>query len=908
MLGQGGMGTVYKAHDRELDRTVALKVIRPDLAGHPKVIDRFKQELILARQITHKNVIRIFDLGSSDSLKYITMQFIDGRSLASIMDERRLSISESISIVRQICSALNAAHSESVIHRDLKPQNIMIDATGKVFVMDFGLARSVETANVTHTGAVLGTPGYMSPEQVHGAPLDARSDLFAVGIILYELLTGKGPYAADTVVASLVKRTQHLPPPPSEVDPQVPRALSDVVMKCLAIDRDQRYAGAADLKQDLEAFFQGRATTLSQPPVVVQPVAPPKRSRWIELTVGGVLLFLLGGVALRGPIFFRPRMPVKPVTVLVADFTNSTGDPVFEGTLEPMFNFAMERAGFITTFNRAQARKVAGQLQLSSDKLDLTAARLIAVRQGLNVVISGSLGRVGDRYSVSATAVDAVTGKQLATASTQASTKEEVLAQIPKLVSPIRNALGDVTPESVRLGAVETFTAGSIAAAHEYAVAQDLMFNAQYEKAKAGFAKALELDPNFGRAYASMGVACFNLGQRAESEKYLKLAMSHLDRMTERERFRTRGAYYIVTGNNQKCVDEFTALVTQFPSDPAGHNNLALCQVQMRMLPQALAEIRKAIDVSPNYAMLHSNLAVFSAYAGDPQLANTQALETQKLNPSHAKSFMAIAFSQMLQGHLQEAAATYEKLGALGAKQRSLADAGLADLAVYEGRFEDAVKILTAAASVDEKAGDKESAALKYVALANAEIQRGQGKKAIAAADNATSNSKSNGVEFLAARTFAASGETSRARAIATRLNSELAMQPQVHAKLIEGEIDLQDGNGRQAVRKFSEANRMLDTWIGHFDLGRAYLQAGAFTEADSEFDRCIQRKGEALALFLDESPTFGYFPPTYYYVGRVREELKNSGFAESYRTYLAIRGKAGQDPLIAEINRRVGR
>lgn len=265
MLGEGGMGTVYKAKDRELDRLVALKVIRPEYANHPETIRRFKQELILARQVTHRNVIRIFDLGISDNLKFITMDFVEGRDLARIIHQRgKLQRAEVCEIIRQICSGLEAAHNEGVVHRDLKPQNIMVDAQGRVFLMDFGLARSMELVGMTRTGALIGTPTYMSPEQARGEKADARTDIFALGVIFYELLTGTRPYKDEPMMATLVRRTRELATPPNQLDPSIPQSLSDIVMKCLQIKADLRYQSAEEILRDLN--------------LVVAPMSSPSQS------------------------------------------------------------------------------------------------------------------------------------------------------------------------------------------------------------------------------------------------------------------------------------------------------------------------------------------------------------------------------------------------------------------------------------------------------------------------------------------------------------------------------------------------------------------------------------------------------------------------------------------------------
>src|SRR6516165_576031 len=255
LLGMGGMGAVYKARDIEVDRTVGLKVIRPDLAGNPAILARFKQELVLARQVTHRNIIRIYDLNEADGVKFITMEFIEGEDLRTILTrEGKLAPKQAIDIMRQACSGLQAAHHEGVIHRDLKPGNIMKDGSGRVVIMDFGLAKTVQGDGMTQTGMMIGTMEYMSPEQAMGSDLDARSDIFTMGLIFYELLTGNIPFRAESAIASLVKRTQERAVPLSDVDPTIPPALSMITAKCLERDRNARYSTVQELIDDLDVF------------------------------------------------------------------------------------------------------------------------------------------------------------------------------------------------------------------------------------------------------------------------------------------------------------------------------------------------------------------------------------------------------------------------------------------------------------------------------------------------------------------------------------------------------------------------------------------------------------------------------------------------------------------------------
>src|SRR5437660_6876725 len=312
LLGRGGMGAVYKAKDREVNQMVALNVIRPHLANSPATIDRFKQELILARQVTHRNVIRIYDLAEADGVKFITMEYVAGEDLRALTRERgKLTPQEAVEVMRQVCQALDAAHSVGVIHRDLKPQNIMRDKTGRVLVMDFGLARTLEGSGMTQTGALVGTMEYMSPEQAVGKDLDQRSDLFTVGLIFYELLTGKMPFIADSALASLIKRTQERAAPISDHDRTIPGALTGIVSKCLERDPALRYQSIKEVLNDLEGW-QGKTAGATLAFQSVRRWAPSAWP-WIGL-IAAVMVLTVVGIRYRDTIFKQttPTVAVKP--------------------------------------------------------------------------------------------------------------------------------------------------------------------------------------------------------------------------------------------------------------------------------------------------------------------------------------------------------------------------------------------------------------------------------------------------------------------------------------------------------------------------------------------------------------------------------------------------------------------
>ncbi len=910
-LGEGGMGAVYKARDLELERDVALKVIRPELSRNPEILQRFKLELILARQVTDRNIIRIFDLGEAGGIKFITMEYIDGQSLHQILKQKRkLEVAEAVDIMEQVAAGLAAAHREGIIHRDLKPGNIMRDSHGRVVVMDFGLARTISGDGLTHTGTMLGTMEYMSPEQAQGKELQASSDIFTVGLILYELLAGVPPFYAESAIASLLMRTQHRAAPLVDIDKNIPGSLSNIVAKCLEKDPANRYQNAAELDADLRAW-QGKGEGKK----VSATAARMRMNRirelpWTRFAITGALvLAMAGGLAW---FLFRSQQAAKsgphaPVSVLIADFTNLTGDPLLNNTIEPMLGEALEGASFIDVFSRIDARRLAAKLQHPAGQLDEQSARLVAINQGINAVITGQISLRGDKYDISAVVLDAVSGKVLVTSEVSVAKKQDILASLPKLAVPIRKVLGDTTPASVQFNQVAGgFKAASLEAVHQVSIGLDDQFAGKFQEAFDSFQKAAAMDPNFTWAYTGMAAMAQDLGRPEDAVKYMNLAMEHIDNMTERERYRDRGLYYRITGDWQDCTQQYTKLVTLYPADRVGWNNLSVCYTQLRNAPKALEAARKAVEIVPGGVGQRLNLAFVSAFAGDFAASEKEARTALQMNPSAAQGYLSLAEAAVGLGQTAQSADAYRKLETFGAAWASTANAGLADLAAYQGRYADAERTFAQGAAADLAAKNPDSAARKYVALGNIEEELGNRAAAISDTDKALANSRIPAIQFLAARTYAEAGEFAQAQKLAAGLSSQLSGESQAYGKIIDALIALRRKDTNGAVRQMRDANQLLDTWIGHFDLGRVYLAAGAFNQADSEFDECIRRRGEAIELFDDNVPTYEYFPPVYYYEGRARQGMKSAGFADFYKDYLAIRGQSADDPLVSEIHRRL--
>jgi tetratricopeptide (TPR) repeat protein len=901
LLGMGGMGAVYLVHDKDLDRDVALKLIRSDIAEDADTLERFKREIQLSSRVTHPNVLRVFDLGESDDIKFLTMQFVDGRDLATILKKQgKLPTDRLIRVFRQVAEGLKAAHDQGVVHRDLKPQNIMIDSQDRVYVTDFGLAKSAEQSGMTQTGALIGTPFYMSPEQVKGEPVGPRSDIYALGVILYQMAAGVVPFTGATPFEVMIQRVQRPARPVGELNAELPVYLQKIIERCLAVDLSLRYQNVADVLGDLDAeSFRTslRYTALSRR--WVKPAIAAAAAALI-LAAGGIWIARTAGRSTAA----APKGAQKIVPVLIADFENKTGESVFDGTLEPAFAIALEGAPFISSYSRAGARKIAAQLQPGATGLNEAGARLVAVREGVNVVVSGAVEKKGGGYEVSVHAVDAATGKSIVSETEPAANRDRVLQAAAVLATGLRTALGDKTPPSVQQTAAETFSAGSLEAAHEYGVAQDLQWAGKWDEAIQRYTRAVELDKNMGRAYAGIAAVENNRGRPQEAAKYYQLALARMDRMSDREKYRTRGGYFLLTRKPDSAIEEFTNLVRQYPADTAGIANLAFAYFVKRDMANALEWGRRAIEIYPKNVPQRNNYGLIAMYAGDFEIGAREQKTVLSMNPQFVLAYVGLALSELGAGQPAEALATWNKLAAIGPAGASAAAAGLADLALYQGRIGDARTILEGPIETDLAAKNPDEAARKLATLAEAQLEAGQPPKAIAAAERALSLSQDMAVSVSAARILIEAGEESRALAVAAKLEERLEPDPQMYALLLRGEAELKKRNFRDAIARLKEARKQADSWLVRYDLARAYVEAGSFTEADTELDACIKRRGEAAAVYLDEVPTFRVFPPVYYYLGRSRQGLKSADANEAFKTFLGFQtGEGG--PLSADARKR---
>jgi eukaryotic-like serine/threonine-protein kinase len=915
LLGIGGMAAVYQAWDEELGMAVALKVIRPDIVRDDAAAwqRRFKQELVLARQVTHKNVIRIHDLGEVDGIKYITMPFINGADLANVITRSgKLPIAEAMQYARQIAAGLKAAHEVGVVHRDLKPANILVGPDA-VVITDFGIAHSLSGPG-EFAGVIVGTIRYMAPEQAQGLPVDHRADLYAFGLILYEMLTGRmTTTGTNTIEVFNQKSAADGREEPFQIPDDVPPAVADVIRKCVQRNPDDRYASAAQLQEALD-WTDDAGMPIPRPRVVTIPRFIPifagaqlARGTAVALVALCLAVPVASTVAFLGGSSRQTTPPAAhaPLSVLITDFDNRTGQAVFDRVVEQAVGVTLEGAPFINAYPRADALRLVKQIA-NVDRLDFNRARVLAQREGIDVLLGGAVVLDGSRYRITVNTIDPITGKTLDTFSRAVSDRNRVLEAAGAIASDVRTALGDTTPQSARLTAGETFTAATVDAASLYSQAQELLNNGKYGESVPLFRRATEMDPSFARAYASWAVSEYYLGHRDATEDLYKKAFALSGRISEREKYRTYGTYYLTVAQAyEEAIKNYERLAQLYPADRVAHGNLAVAYFYVLNFQKALEEGRRALALYPASPKLRNNVALYAMYAGDFAAAGREAGEVLKVDPKYERAYLPLAIGA-IDTSPDAARAAYQTMAAINQSGGSRAAAGLADLSLYQSSPGDAEKILQLAITADEKAGNRPAAAFKLVTLAESFAQRGRAADAVGVTRRALALSRQDAVTVSAGRLFAQLGRDKDAAAIASELESRTQGYSRVYSRVIRAEIALHQHNVAEAVDTLRAGLQMADLWLLRFTLGRAYVEADRYPEALAEFEACAKRRGEATALFLDDVPTFRYLAPLPYWLARAQEGVGLQAQAvENYERFLSARASS-PDVLARDARQRI--
>ena len=576
VLGTGGMGSVYKAQDRELDRQVALKVIRPELARNAAIVDRFKQELRLSHKVTHRNVVRMYDLAEDAGMRFVTMELVAGEDLRTILEEQhKLPADEAVDILQQICLALEAAHGEGILHRDLKPQNVMREAAGRVVVMDFGLARTIEGDGMTQSGALVGTMEYMSPEQALGKDLDERSDIFALGLMGYEMLTGKMPFKAESAIASLLKRTRERAVPCVEVDTNIPGALSGIISKCLESDVEQRYRSVGEVLKDLEAWRGKTAAASLRFPADVPSTG--MSGHWLLVVAGAVLLIAIAATVsltmrhFSGSHSAATVASAPTISLAIMPFYNASGDTTLNwlgASLAEMLGSDIGASSRVRMVSPDRLQQVLADLHVSANsQVDAATLKRAAEFTNAQTVIFGQFIRAGSEIRISTT-VMGVAHDTRTVVITDVPEEKDLLTSVDKLAGELREKLTTDPKVVTDLKAhAERPTTTSVDALKSYEDGVALEKAGDNIKALEDFRAATTTDSNFALAYARLAETYSNLGHDDLAQSASRRAMELSDALPAQERYLIEASDARINNNTQKAIDAYKQIVAANPAD-----------------------------------------------------------------------------------------------------------------------------------------------------------------------------------------------------------------------------------------------------------------------------------------------------------------------------------------------------
>jgi serine/threonine protein kinase/tetratricopeptide (TPR) repeat protein len=910
-IGEGGMGEVYLAEDTRLGRKVAVKVLAEALTQNRDRLSRFDQEAYAASALNHPNIITIYEMGDEDGRHFIATEFIDGVTLKKHLRSGPMDFAEVLNIAIQIAGALQEAHAAGIIHRDIKPENIMIRRNGHVKMLDFGLAKLTEDLSAEETdteavtrarvrtdaGVVLGTSQYMSPEQARGQPVDARTDIWSFGVVLYEMVAGRPPFTGDTRTDVIVAIAKNDPHPIVRFAPDVPPEFEWIVMKALRKDATERYQTIRGLESDLKKLKQrhefqrelertkategiagsltASSTRLTGPvPAAVARAIPTEANasgslpttqdprafgehlagkiKRHKLVVAFIVLAIVS-IAIGIAIILSARKPI-PLTdkdsILFATFTNTTGDPVFDGTLKQALAVQLSQSPFLSILSEERVREALRFMGRSPDeRVTRDVGREICQRQGLKAMLIGSIAGLGTHYVITLEAVNALTGDAIAREQAEAENKEQVLHALGGAAITLREKLGESLQSIQQFDApIEQGTTSSLEAFKAFSLGVEQQSKGKYADAVPFLQRATEIDSNFALAYGRLASQYYTLRQYELAAAASKKAFDLSNRVSERERlYISAGHYDNVTGEVEKYIQTLEIWKRTYPRDGSPPNNLAVKYNELGLYDKAATEAREAIRLNPNSASGYSLLA--AALVGLNRLEEAKQTiaraQSQKLDTTAMRrTLYRVAFVQ------GDAASMQQQIEWLkGRPDEYLAQAWQSETAAFSGQLRTSRDLSNQALKAAERLDLTDVAAQIAIGGATRDALFGDCKQVKEQTAKALELTRSQLTLANAANALAVCGELANAQTIIIDLSKRSSTDTvlnKILLPLVQARIEFQKGNAAQAIQLLEDTR----AYEGYALFQIAYLRGQAFlvqkkaTEAAAEFQSILDHRG----------------------------------------------------------------